>query len=620
MGKSASELVTVAVFRGRVRAAMFVVWVPIVGLVGCGSNSDSDSAMPVDFRNAAGDVSTPSVPAMNLNTGRQANPSKSPIFADGIELVASPQTQVIHSTHFTTVSPQCGIDFTYQNGASGSLLMVEATGGGCGWLDFDCDGLADLYFVQGGDPSRPASSSQPADQLFRNSGNGQFENVTECVGIDERMYGQGVAVGDYDNDGFDDILVTNVGRDSLYHNEGDGTFSKMASASVCAEKRWSSSAAWGDIDRDGDLDLYVSHYVDFDPFDPKLCLTNSGEPATCHPKEIEPCPDEVYLNTGNGEFLPVASSLGLSGPGNRALGVVIADFDNDEWPDIYVANDTTDNFLFMNNRGQSFDEKARLFGAAVNINGSPQASMGIAAGDYDGNGYLDLYLSHFHNEWNTLLQNLGPTGFHDVTAANQLAVPTMATLGFGTVMQDFDHNGWVELFVANGHIDDLRDDGIDLEMKPQFFAFNGETWEDLSQVVGNYCQQRYLGRAVATADFDNDGDLDVAFVSQNQPTVVLRNDSECGHWLNIKLVGVTSNRHGIGARISIRCGERTFTQELVGGTSYCAAHQPILSFGFGDYGGPYSLDVRWPNGAREIVSDVTSNQLLVLQEPVNEVP
>jgi enediyne biosynthesis protein E4 len=619
MGNSAVRPAAVIHDRGRASAALFAVWVLIAGLSGCDSNSDSDSVGPVDVRDSPGNVSALSVPETDRITEREANRSKSSSFAHGIELIASPRSQVVHSTHFTTVSPQCGIDFTYQNGANGSLLMVEATGGGCGWLDFDGDGLSDLYLIQGGDPSRPASPSQPADRLFRNSGNGQFEDVTEWVGIDERMYGQGIAVGDYDNDGFDDILVTNVGRDSLYHNEGDGTFSEVASASVGSETLWSSSAAWGDIDRDGDLDLYVSHYVDFDPFEPKLCRTNSGEPATCHPKEIEPCPDEFYLNSGDGTFLPVASRLGLSGPGNRALGVVIADFDNDDWPDIYVANDTTDNFLFMNNRGQQFDEKARLFGAAVNINGSPQASMGIAAGDYDGNGYLDLYLSHFHNEWNTLLQNLGPTGFHDVTAANQLAVPTMATLGFGTVMQDFDHNGWLELFVANGHIDDLRDDGIDLEMKPQLFAFNGQSWDDRSQLVGEYCQQRYLGRAVATADFDNDGDLDVAFVSQNQPTVVLRNDSEGGHWLNVKLVGVASNRRGIGTRISIRCGERTFTQELAGGTSYCAAHQSILSFGFGDCGGPYALDVRWPNGARQLVADVAPNQLLVLQEPVSEV-
>ncbi|MFT5325772.1 MAG: hypothetical protein ACI8P0_003644 [Planctomycetaceae bacterium] len=614
MRTPASIRVFVVVLHRRARAATFAALVLIAGLMGCGSNSDGDSTKPADFR------PEPSEPTTNRNREGEATPSKSSNFTDGIELAASSRPHVIHSTHFTTVSPQCGIEFTYHNGASGSLLMVEATGGGCGWLDFDCDGLADLYLVQGGDPSRPASSSQPADQLFRNSGDGQFENVTESVGIDERMYGQGIAVGDYDNDGFDDVFVTNVGCDSLFHNEGDGTFSKVTNASVCAETLWSSSAAWGDIDRDGDLDLYVSHYVDFDPFNPKLCLTNSGEPATCHPKETEPCPDEFYINAGDGTFLPVASELGLSGPGNRALGVVIADFDNDEWPDIYVANDTTENFLFMNKSGQKFDEKSRLFGAGVNINGSPQASMGIAVGDYDGNGYLDLYLSHFHNEWNTLLQNLGRTGFHDVTAANQLAVPTMATLGFGTVMQDFDHNGWLELFVANGHIDDLTDDGIDLEMKPQLFAFNGETWDDRSQLVGEYSQQRYLGRAVATADFDNDGDLDVAFVSQNQPAVLLRNDSEGGHWLNIKLIGVTSNRHGIGTRISIRCGERTFTQELTGGTSYCAAHQPILSFGFGYYGGPYTLDVRWPNGAHQMVADVTPNQLLTLQEPVNEVP
>ena len=589
---------------------MLALFVALASMAGCGSSSDSKSGEPP----------APPVQLRNLQSDGDGNRAASSRIADGIKLNTAPQSKVLHSTRFTTVSPQCGIDYTYQNGASGNLLMVEATGGGGGWLDYDCDGRSDLYLVQGGDPTQPASSSQPADRLYRNVGGDRFEDVTASIGIDERMYGQGIAVGDYDNDGFDDIFVTNIGRDSLYHNEGDGTFTKVTAAAVSADSQWSSSAAWGDIDRDGDLDLYVGRYVDFDPFDPKFCLSKSGEPGTCHPKEIEPRPDEFFLNQGDGTFQPAAVKLGLFGPDNRALGVVIADFDNDGWPDIYVANDTTDNFLFMNENGQQFHDKARLLGGAVNSNGSPQASMGVAVGDYDGNGFLDLYLTHFHEEWNTLLQNLGPAGFHDVTAAVGLSVPTMEKLAFGAVMQDFDHNGWFDLLVANGHIDDLRSDGIEFEMKPQLFAFNGAAWEDRSRPAGEFFEKKVLGRAIATSDFDNDGDLDVVFIPQNSPTAILRNDSERGHWLNLKFVGRTSNRRGIGTRVSIRCGGRTFMQELAGGTSYCASNQPILSFGFGECRGPYELDVRWPNGVHQIVTDVAADQLFVLQEPDRKVP
>lgn len=555
------------------------------------------------------------------NAGLQPKESKPPeskrkpsSLTIGIENVSGSRSEIAHATRFTNIAPQCQVDFTYQNGAKGKHLMVEATGGGCGWLDYDCDGQSDLYLVQGGDPTQPDDSHEPSDRLFRNAGDNQFEDVTEWAGISETRYGQGIAVGDYDNDGFDDIFVTNVGRDSLYHNEGDGTFTRVETSAVSTDSLWSSCAAWGDIDRDGDLDLYVGHYCEYDPLNPKPCTSKSGRAAICHPKDVDPCPDEFYLNQGDGTFQPAAAQLGLFGPGNRALGVVIADFDNNSWPDIYVANDTTDNFFFISNNGQKFEEKARLFGGAVNINGSPQASMGIAVGDYDGNGFLDIYLTHFHDEWNTLLQNLGPAGFHDVTAAAGLAVPTMSKLAFGAVMQDFDHNGWQELLVANGHIDDVRADGIEFEMHPQLFAFNGATWDDHSQTSGEFFDKRILGRAIATADFDNDGDLDAAVVAQNSPAAMLRNDSEGGHWLNIRFIGRDSNRCGIGCRVRIQCGDRTYLQELAGGTSYFASNQPILSFGFGDCEGPFKLGVRWPNGERQVVADVAADQLFVLQE------
>ena len=353
---------------------------------------------------------------------------------------------------FVDVTTPMELNFEYNNGADGRQLMVEATGGGCGWIDLDLDGWADIFFPQGGDPEYSGSDEQPQDKLFRNISGRRFVDVSEKSGVTEHLYGQGVAVGDYNNDGFDDIFVSNVGVNQLYENEGDGTFSSVSQSQGLTGELWSTSAAWGDPDKDGNLDLYVCNYCDYDPQNPLQCFDKEGKPAICHPKDVVPVPDEYYRNSGDGRFEPSARLLGLFGDGNRGLGVVIADFNNDRWPDIYVANDTTANFLFVNDDGKTFHETALLVGCAVNAQGMAQASMGVACGDYDGNGFLDLYVTHFTNEWNTLYTNLGQNGFYDTTAIADLVIPTMSRLAFGTVMSDFSHDGEKELFVANGHI------------------------------------------------------------------------------------------------------------------------------------------------------------------------
>lgn len=557
-------------------------------------------------------TSAPSKPeTAKLETVKKSTGSR--ISAD-IRAMQGEGAKVVNSTFFTETL-DCGIDFTYLNGASGKSLMVESTGGGCAWLDYDKDGWPDLYLGQGGDPAAAADETRPIDRLYRNLGNGSFQDVTLGAGIEEHGYGQGVAAADYDNDGFEDIFVTNVGFNVLFHNQGDGSFEPVELTVPAAARLWSTSAAWGDIDRDGDLDLYVARYCDYNPYHPKPCFRQNGAPGTCHPKDVEPYPDEFYLNEGNGTFRPVAQERGLYGPGNRALGVAIADFDNDDWPDIFVANDTTMNFLFINRKDGHFDNQAEFLGCAVNVNGSPQANMGIAVGDYDGNGFLDLYVTHFHSEWNTLYQNLGPNGFHDVTAQARLATPTMEKLGFGTVMVDFDQNGLQELLVANGHIDDVTDKGIEFEMKAQLFSFNGKVWDDTSPTAGTFFQKKTVGRAVATADYDLDGDLDVAYVPQNSKTTLLRNDSKRGHWLKLRFICKTSNRFGIGTRVTLHCGTSKWMQELAGGTSYCCSHEPVMVFGLGDLSGPCRLEIRWPGGQTSTMADVQIDRALTVFEP-----
>jgi hypothetical protein len=523
---------------------------------------------------------------------------------------------------FEDTSAARGLEHVYRNGEAGGSLMVEAIGGGVGWLDYDRDGLWDLYFNQGGDPAVADRSNQPFDRLFRRlppSAGGRFIDVTAACRIHETGYGQGVAVGDFDDDGFDDLYVTNVGANTLYRNLGDGTFVDVTAAAGVGDERWSSSAAWADLDGDGDLDLYVCNYVRYDPFHPMDCRNVKGEPRICHPRDVEHWPDECYENLGDGSFRPVAQAWGLFGPGNKALGVAVADFTNDGLPDIYVANDTTPNFLFVNEgKGADgemrFRESATLLGCAVDRNGMAQASMGLAVGDYDDNGWLDVYSTHFYDESNTLYRNLGASGFEDVTGLVGLHEPTLPRLGFGTAMADFNADGRQELIIANGHVENYPGNPL-LKMKAQLFSFNGQRFKDCSGAAGPYFEEKLVGRGVALADADGDGDLDVAIAHQNSPAALLENRSAAGHWLTFQCIGERSNRRGIGARVTVTSGDRTWIRELCGGSSYASTHQPLLAVGLGDRGGPCTVEIRWPSGATQRLEGTAVDQALVLREP-----
>lgn len=521
----------------------------------------------------------------------------------------------IKETTFEDVASGSGIDHRYVTGPYEQLLMVQPTGGGCGWIDFDRDGLWDLYLNQAGNPSLPRSPTQPTDELFRNLGGGQFAKITAAARIDERDFSQGVAIADFDNDGFSDIFVTNAGANTLFQNQGDGTFHDVSDMALQQTKGWHSSAAWGDIDRDGDLDLYVCRYVEFDRFNPRICRTPKGVQRMCQPNEIDPTPDEMYLNRGDGVFDAVAHDRGLFGPGNKALGVAIADFDNDDWPDIFVANDANPNFLFLNQGNAHFQNSADLLGCAIAADGRAQANMGIAVGDYDHNGFLDLYVTHFEGEWNTLYRNLGPQGFIDATASAGGVEMTLPMVGWGTVMEDFNQDGNDDLLIANGHLDDPGHLGIELAMKPQLFSFSGLKLVDVSDRAGPFFSRLYVGRGVATADYDDDGDLDAAVVNQNDAVSLLKNTSSRGHWLKLEFVGRTSNRNGIGTRVTLRIGEDVFMRELAGGTSYCSSNQPVLVFGLGARNSECELQIRWPDGAHQSIAGVAVDQTLTIIEP-----
>lgn len=522
---------------------------------------------------------------------------------------------------FTEVHEPAALDFVYDNGHSRARLMIESTGGGGGWLDYDDDGWLDAYLTQGGnlfskdEPPRPAN-----DQLFRNW-EGRFQRVTEQAGISDQEFGHGVAVGDFDDDGFDDLYISNVGPDKLYRNQGDGTFQDVTLAAGIDNPLWASSAAWADLDGDYDLDLYVCNYVDYDPRNPISCLSKAGVPGICHPEEVDAVPNKCYFNQGDGIFRNLADERGLNAPFGKSLGVVIADLNGDALPDVYVANDTTANHLFLNRGNGFFEEQAVVMGCAMSGMGHYQASMGIAFGDFDENGYPDLYCTHFTKDSNTLYANFGPAGFEDVTRQTDLHLPTLSYLGFGSVMMDFDFNGKQDLFIANGHIDDWRERSGDAwYMQAQLFTFDGTRWHDCGSEAGPYFQREWLGRAVALGDYDRDDDPDLLVVHQNDPVGLLRNDSDKGHYLGIRFRGFESNRRGIGAQVIVEQDQRRLVQQLAGGTSYCASHEPALWFGLGNNPAACRVTVIWPSGKRQILADVPVDRMQVLDERQAEAP
>jgi enediyne biosynthesis protein E4 len=569
----------------------------LMGLCGCGGSADGVATAP----NPSAEL-----PPAASGLALRARPAQRPV-ADGAE------TAFPSSIRLQEVGRDWGVDFVHSNGAVGRKLMVESITGGGGWLDYDRDGFPDLYCVQGGNPTPGPETDQPRDRLFRNLGGRGFVDVTDRALPVEQEYGNGVSVGDYDEDGFPDVYVTNAGTNRFYRNLGDGTFEDITEWTRTGDPRWSSSAAWGDLDGDGDLDLFVCNYLKYDPWQPLRCTDKQGNHGICHPGQVEPESNACYRNNGDGTFTEVADAWGLQGPGSKSLGVVIADFDRDGRMDVFVANDTTANFLFVGQSGGSFREVGYLQGCAISALGETQASMGIAFGDYDRNGYFDLYCTHFTTDSNTLYRNLGGAGFEDVTRSSGLHQPTLRYLAFGTVFADFDADGRMDLLVGNGHIDDQWE-GEPLEMSPQLFSWQGKTWRELSSESGEWFAGGYVSRAVATADFDRDGAVDVVVINQNAPLSLVRNVSQRGHWLNVDLIGRTSNRFGIHAHVTVTCGDDVLHGELPGGSSYCAAHEPRHFFGLGAGARACRLEVVWPDGSRDSVDDVEVNQTVTVMQ------
>jgi tetratricopeptide (TPR) repeat protein len=509
-----------------------------------------------------------------------------------------------------------GLDFRFDNGATANRLLPETMSGGVGLLDFDADGTLDVFLVQGGSLFDSPGEVRESDRLFRNLGAGKFEDVTERSGISSfpRGYGMGVAVADYDNDGFPDLFLSRLQSYALWRNRGDGTFEDVTeSAGLAGVRDYPSSAAFADLDDDGDLDLYVCHYMVFDPENPVICRDEHGKPLYCDPSKVQAAPDHLFRND-NGRFVDITAESGIVDPNGRGLGVVAADLDEDGRVDLYVANDGTANYLFRNLGALQFEDVALSSGVAGNAEGGYQASMGVACGDLDGDGRLDLLVTNFWGECSTLYRNLGNGMFADWTASSGLGVATRYLLGFGTSFFDYDNDGALDLVTANGHVNDGRP-FTPYAMRPQLLGNRGAgRLIDVGLPERGVWEREVLGRGLAVGDFDNDGRPDVVIVPQADALLLLHNETAAGNFVALKLVGRKSNRDAVGARVVVKHGDHTQTFVHHGGGSYQSSSDPRFLIGLGSSSMVDSLEITWPSGLKQQLTGLPVNTGLMLVE------
>ena len=524
--------------------------------------------------------------------------------------VATPDVLVAATRpEFADDAETVGLRFHHDSGETPQRQVPEIMSGGVAVLDYDGDGWLDVYAVQGG-PFALGVPRADGDHLFHNNGDGTFQDVSIKSGIASlpRNYGVGVAVGDYDNDGDPDLFISRLNSYGLYRNRGDGTFEDVtAPAGLAGLRDTTASAAFADLDNDGDLDLYVCHYMVYDPLRPVLCPKNGGENMYCDPMKLQPAPDHVFRNDG-GRFVDVTAESGCTDPGGRSLGVVAAHLDDDDKIDLFVANDGTANFLFRNLGGFRFEETAHLAGVAAGANGGYKAGMGIACGDCDGDGRLDLVVTNFYGEASTLYQNLGAGLFSDRTADSHLDTATRYLLGFGTAFLDYDNNGRLDLMTVNGHVNDNRP-YTPFAMPVQLLAGDGRgKFIDVSASAGPPWSILRVGRGLAAGDLDNDGRIDTVVLSQNDALAYFHNRTRGGHFLTLRLNGTTSNRDGVGARITIVAGGHRQVAQRFGGGSYQSAGDPRLHFGLGPSDRVESVEVRWPSGRVDRFRDLDADR------------
>ncbi len=532
---------------------------------------------------------------------------------------------------FRDIAAQVGLNFRHFNGATGEHFMPEIMGAGVALFDYDNDGDLDVYLLQGTTLSEgkkpllpPPPGWMPGNRLFRNllseTGELRFVDVTEKAGVGHVGYGMGVAVGDYDNDGYQDLYVTNFGYNVLYHNNGDGTFTNVTREAGVDDPRWSTSAAWLDFDGDGNLDLFVCNYVDFTLKGNKQCYAPTGELDYCTPKMYQPVPSRLFRNLGNGRFLDVTEASGIGSSYGPALGVVCADFNGDGRTDIYVANDTAANRLWLNQGDGTFREAALEAGVAYSIDGLPKAGMGVTGEDVENDGGQVLLVTNLSREGVTVFRGDGRGEFDDVTARYGLLQSTFGYTGFGTKWFDYDNDGWLDLFIANGAVtilESVRGNANPYAQRNQLFhnQGRGKGFRETSELAGQALRAAGVSRGAAFGDIDNDGAIDIVVTSNNGPVRLLHNEvGSRNHWLQVQLEAGKNNRFGLGARVALlRQGREAVWRRVETDSSYLSANDVRVHFGLGEQGGMQSVLVEWPDGSRESWDNVPSDRTVTLR-------
>src|SRR4051812_4414894 len=522
---------------------------------------------------------------------------------------------------FTDVTDKAGIHFKHNSGAFGKKYLPETLGPGCAFLDYDSDGWQDILLVNSTNwPEHKGAKTYLA--LYHNNKDGTFTDVTGAAGLTVEMYGLGVSVADYDNDGFDDIYITCVGPNHLFRNLGNGKFADVSAKAGVGDPGFSTSAAWFDYDKDGKLDLFVCNYVEWSPETDKFCTLDGKNKSYCTPQSYKGQSATLYHNRGNGTFENVTQKAGLNDPSGKSLGVAIFDYNSDGWPDLFVADDTEPNKLYKNNGNGTFTDEALTAGVAFSEAGTARAGMGVDTADYDGSGREGIVIGNFTNESMALYRNDGTGLFTDEAGASGIGKMSAQSLTFATFFFDYDLDGLPDIFAANGHVSDdiaVVQPQVKYAQPPHLFHNKGKKkFEEVSGRLGKAMQRAIVGRGAAYGDIDNDGDLDLLVMANNGAARLLRNENgNQNDLLRVKTVGTKSNRDGIGAKVTLKTPAGAKEMSVVKtGSSYLSQSELPLTFGLGkpEDGKTVSLEIVWPSGQKDKIADVKANQFITVKE------
>ena len=523
---------------------------------------------------------------------------------------------------FRDITQKAGIKFVHNNAAYGKKYLPETMGPGVAFIDYDNDGWEDIFLVNGANwPGQPSKHSTP--KLYHNNHDGTFTDVTHQAGLDVEIFGLGVAAGDYDNDGYDDLFVTALGQSRLFRNNGNGTFTDVTlKAGLMGPKEFSTSAAWVDYDKDGKLDLVIANYVQWSIEGDLYCTLDGKSKSYCTPESYKGASVRLWHNRGDGTFEDVTKKAGLGDATSKALGIAILDYDNDGWPDLLFSNDTQPNKLYRNNGNGTFTEKAVVAGIAFSEDGVARAGMGVDAADYDRSGMASILITNFSNQMLSLYHNEGKGLFVDEAPRSEVGRNSLLTLGFGCFFFDYDLDGWPDILIANGHIDsDIQrvQPNVKFAMPPHLFRNLGKgNFQEVTKSVGVSFATPRVGRGAAYGDINNDGRLDLLLSTNGGRTYLFLNEPSSGTTPNqsvrLKLIGTKSNRDGIGAVVKLTVAGETQTQMLRSGSSYLSASELVLTFGLAQHGQADTIEICWPSGQIDTLSNVAAGQTITATE------